>query len=296
MRHDTALPPSLSRPRPISSWNDVPLRFGTTFALVGASANALEAAARSAGLPGAYIARGRGIPAAVGRYLPQILRSGAVPILGDLIPETSWGSSLANLLTKRCWDGLRLAHFAAVGGACEMCGARDPLQGHELWSYFEPQATAPIAEGCMRFGVQRLERLIAVCEACHATHHLGKAGLDGRLDEALERLAGINRWDDRDVEEYYAFVAERWKRRSDFGWILDVRAVVPTIAHDADDDPEPLVVSRSWKMDDDDPRFLTRERQYGVSRTALVESAWCYVDQRDVVRYGVPAEEAYSED
>lgn len=298
MLYDADLPPSLARPRPISSWRDVPARFGDVFALVGAPLPRLEAAARSAGLPGAYIARGREIPATVVQYLPQILRSGASPILGDMIPQTSWGSSLANLLTKRGWDGLRLPHFAAVGGACEMCGARDRLQGHELWSYYEPQATTPLPEGQTYFGVQKLDRLIAVCESCHATHHLGKANVDGHLADTLERLAGINRWSDRDVEEYYAFVEERWERRSTFGWILDVRAVVPTIAHDAGGDlsGEALVVSRSWKMDDGDPRFLTRETLYGTATTALVESAWRYVHETDVVRYGIPAEEAYSED
>ncbi|MHB8147506.1 MAG: hypothetical protein ACYDGM_09660 [Vulcanimicrobiaceae bacterium] len=285
MRHDTSLPDSLAHPRPIRSWDDVSSDFGDTFFLVGAPQSDLDTIAVDAGLRGAFIQRGQAIPATVVEYLPQVLRT-TTPLLGDMIPATSFGSSLANLLVHSCWEEIRQAYFLSHGATCSMCGARGRLEVHELWTYFEPEGAAPLADGYIRYGVQRLERLIGVCDRCHATHHLGKAKIDGRLDATLKRLAGINRWDTKDTADYYTFVSARWKRRNTFGWILDARSVAF----------EPFVVSETWKIEENDPRFVTRETKKGASTTALVESRWCFARERETLRNGVPQEEAYSDD
>src|SRR5690606_23658509 len=113
-------------------------------------------------------------------FLPQIARKRIVPNVVDLIPETSWCASLANLLTAKAWGLLRDATLSAAGG-CEDCGSADNLECHEVWSYDEAK------------GVQKLEALKAVCSACHETYHLGLASTRNRYSIAFARLVLINR-------------------------------------------------------------------------------------------------------
>src|SRR3546814_7437594 len=61
-----------------------------------------------------------------------------------LIPETSWCSSLANMLSTRSWKLLRDVVIARVGG-CEDCGSRANTECHELWSYDEDLAVQKLA-------------------------------------------------------------------------------------------------------------------------------------------------------
>src|SRR3546814_17266667 len=78
-------------------------------------------------------------------FLPQFARRSIVPNVVDLIPETSWCSSLANMLSTRSWKLLRDVVIARVGG-CEDCGSRANTECHELWSYDEDLAVQKRSE------------------------------------------------------------------------------------------------------------------------------------------------------
>lgn len=62
-----------------------------------------------------------------------------------------------------------------------ICGAKTSrLEAHEVWSYDEKNA------------VQKLEKVIAVCHACHEVIHIGRTQLMGREREASEHFMKVN--------------------------------------------------------------------------------------------------------
>src|SRR3546814_20052945 len=73
-----------------------------------------------------------------------------------LIPETSWCSSLANMLSTRSWKLLRDVVIARVGG-CEDCGSGANTECHELWSYDEDLTVHKLAGiQAVRYDVSRV--------------------------------------------------------------------------------------------------------------------------------------------
>lgn len=139
--------------------------------------------------------------------LPAVLDNNQT-VCGDLIPSSSWGSSLANLLTKKSWDTLRHPLIEKNNHVCQLCGCKKKvLDVHEVWSYDFPKQEdldqASANENITAFGLQTLQGLMTICKKCHECFHLGLALVNGRLDIALERLAGLNCWDGEQVNDYY---------------------------------------------------------------------------------------------
>src|SRR3546814_12501492 len=69
-------------------------------------------------------------------FLPQFARRSIVPNVVDLIPETSWCSSLANMLSTRSWKLLRDVVIARVG-RCDDCGSPGTTECTDRWTYEE---------------------------------------------------------------------------------------------------------------------------------------------------------------
>lgn len=212
-------------------------------------------------------------------FLPFVARKEIRPILGDMIPSSSWGSSLCNMLTKASWDGIRGNVFSSAGNRCEICGSTRDLECHELWEYHEP-INSNVPAGMTAFGVQKLIRLMSLCDDCHETYHLGFANSRGRLDIALNRIGAINRWSGEEVADYYHFIGSRWARRNNYGWVLDVSILRQEI----------LVVKSNWVLNEDG--FLLATTPSGDSVTMLLGARWKYA--RDLqVRDAVSPDIAY---
>lgn len=143
------------------------------------------------------------------QFLPQIARKSIIPNIVDLIPETSWGASLANILTTSAWAQMRDQVIRDAGG-CEDCGYGDKLECHELWSYDEVT------------GVQTLRGLRSVCSLCHETYHLGLASVHNRYGLAIARLALINRINKREVADFEEAIFSKFLQRSELEWALDL--------------------------------------------------------------------------
>ena len=149
--------------------------------------------------------------------LPRFAHRAIVPELPDLIPQTSWNASLANMLVESSWK--KLTTFVLGGwGGCAECGTSVHLECHELWTY---HASA----GPLDNPLQRLERLRCLCRDCHLGQHLGLAEVQGRFDRAASRLATINRITDDEFEEYFSKIIVRWQTRSQFRWDLDLSRI-----------------------------------------------------------------------
>ena len=81
----------------------------------------------------------------------------------ELIPEKSWGKSLAQLLPKKDWDVLRRKIYRRYNWTCQVCSAYSVrVHCHEVWSYIDQRRT------------QRLVALTCLCEDCHNIKHWGR--------------------------------------------------------------------------------------------------------------------------
>src|ERR1019366_2648872 len=103
VRLDTERPPNLFNPRRITSPAEIDSLFWHSdrlpFLVHDPSIfTRLFAGGGETGTKHAYIRRGAEIDFAVlNDCLPFVAQQTIIPMLGDLIPQTSWGSSLANL-------------------------------------------------------------------------------------------------------------------------------------------------------------------------------------------------------
>jgi hypothetical protein len=263
---DRKLPPNLFKPRRIGSTADADRRFfphGRIPLLLPVTAQ-LPSWLKSAGAAqderGVFVRQGAAINlSALDPLLPFAARQTITPVLGDLIPATSWGSSLANLLTKASWDELRQRAFRKTGFRCETCGTDKNLECHELWEYHEPLPEYLEKNAC---GLQRLIRLMALCADCHETHHLGLANLRGRGEQVSDRIRACNRWTTDELEQYCALLEERYTRRCEYTWLLDVSCVASAR----------LVVRSKWQSDENG--FLCATTKTGLSETMLLGAAW----------------------
>ena len=69
-------------------------------------------------------------------------------------------------VSKAVSNRLRHQVAADAGDRCEICGARGrrwPVECHETWDYDDDRK------------IQRLQRLVALCPACHEVKHAGLA-------------------------------------------------------------------------------------------------------------------------
>lgn len=171
----------------------------------------------------------------------------------DLIPATSWGSSLANLLTKPSWDSIRIPMIRWAAG-CQICFEKPtrPLECHEVWAYSMPPPEAP--QGTV--GIQRLMALAVLCTDCHSMFHLGRARLNGTARLVKKHLIEVNSWSEYDYKVYTDQQERLGLARSNWHWALDVSLVCKA---------GPLVIktgSEAWSYHDDEGGFLTAPSKY----------------------------------
>ena len=134
----------------------------------------------------------------------------------ELVPSSCWYTNVRSNVSTAVWDRLRRKVATEAGQRCEVCGGRGrrwPVECHEVWHYDD--ATK----------VQRLERLVALCPACHQVKHAGFASKQGRLGAVIDHLAAVNGWSVEDAALYLEVVFEEWAARSRHRWTLDISAL-----------------------------------------------------------------------
>lgn len=170
-------------------------------------------------------------------FTPFIAKPDIIPMQMDIIPATSWGASLANLLTTASWQSIRGPIVDRYGRLCEICGEKQHhIECHERWEYFTPKSESVP-------GIQRLGGLFSVCQACHEMFHLGKAEMQARTEIVLDRLSMVNRWSFAETQSFYEWSVELWEMRSNIYWVLDL-SVIKRIAPGAE-----VIIDKSWRFD-----------------------------------------------
>lgn len=129
----------------------------------------------------------------------------------DLIPSTCWFTNVRSSVHPSDWDRLRNFIYQRAGNRCECCSSSEArLDAHERWSY--NTATK----------VQKLMRLIALCQDCHEVTHMGFAAISGRSEEAKLHLMKVTRMSQMQAEEHINAAFALWSDRSKFQWSLDL--------------------------------------------------------------------------
>lgn len=137
----------------------------------------------------------------------------------ELVPQTAWYTNVRSNVSKSEWNRLRKKVYAQAGHRCEICsgkGDKWPVECHEIWEYDDD------------YHVQRLDRLIALCPACHKVKHMGRTEVVCSSDEVKqirEHLANVNGWTYEEAMGYINKCFFIWKLRSQYQWKLDIDAL-----------------------------------------------------------------------
>ncbi len=144
----------------------------------------------------------------------------------ELVPETAWYANLRKMLPPDIWDLLRKAVYEKAGHRCEICdgvGPKHPVECHEVWSWTHRRVTNS------SHGGQRLERVQALCPACHEVKHFGFAETRGRGDKALVHLMKVNGWKKKEAQEYVAKAFRTWEKNSSIEWVIIRETLEPIL-------------------------------------------------------------------
>jgi len=177
----------------------------------------------------------------------MLLFTKKAPLHVEMVPKTAWGQNLrkscieAKSLRSCNWDRLRKLAYERAGYRCEVCSGRGPkwpVEAHEVWDYRMP---TPADQRT----IQRLDRLTALCPACHSVKHLGFARIQGREAEALQHLKSVNGWTEEQVASHVTLVHELWTQRSKFKWTLDLGGLLDYGVTEADATALAAIINKS---------------------------------------------------
>lgn len=138
----------------------------------------------------------------------------------DMCPSTTWFTNVRSAVAPGDWERLRKMVYRRAGHRCEACGAgKNPdarrwLEAHERWLYQRAQPSGRL--------IQRLVRLVCLCTPCHQATHFGHAQLIGHEQDAIEHLCHVNGWSPQQAWEHVDAAFDKWRRRSDHVWELDL--------------------------------------------------------------------------
>lgn len=150
-------------------------------------------------------------------FAPFIARKQFVPLHVEMIPSSSFGASLANLLERETWKEIRRPFFKDAGYVCQLCGeANGPVEGHEVWNFDD---TGHDGGGWHK---QTLQTILCLCHECHEVFHPGLAQINGRTHLVRERLCALNCWTADDYSRYASFAIRQQRKRSSKRWQLDL--------------------------------------------------------------------------
>lgn len=128
----------------------------------------------------------------------------------ELVPKTCFFTNVRSQVSTDDWDWLRKETYKAANYRCECCKQKGRLEAHEIWHYDDKK------------NIQKLNSIVALCNLCHLSMHLGYAAIKGKLNEVKKHLCKINKWTSVETEFYIEGVFETWSLRSQKKWDLDL--------------------------------------------------------------------------
>lgn len=139
----------------------------------------------------------------------------------ELVPRSAHFQNARSALTRAQWNRVKDATAERAGNQCEICGASDRVEAHELWSWREQSATD---------GIQYLERTLALCPWCHRAKHWGYTESTGFIAPTRRHILRVNGWSQAELDEHIRASWREWVRLSNVHWALDISVLDPLIA------------------------------------------------------------------
>lgn len=130
----------------------------------------------------------------------------------ELVPQTSFYKNARSILSKTKWENICRKVRAKANNVCQICGGHSngrSLDCHEVWSFDEENH------------IQKLVKIIALCERCHEVKHIGLAEVKGNLERAKKHFMTINNISKKEADKLIAEAFNIWNERSQHNWKID---------------------------------------------------------------------------
>ena len=132
----------------------------------------------------------------------------------DLIPRSCFFTNARYCIHPGDWERVKNYVHERAESKCECCQSRKNLETHERWHYNNKTET------------QKLMRLIALCQQCHQSTHMGYANTQGRGNEAKKHLKKVRKFTDDEVESHVIDAFDIWSLRNNTDWHLDLSLLI----------------------------------------------------------------------
>ena len=131
----------------------------------------------------------------------------------ELIPKTSFYTNLRSILSRKEWSDIRIDTLIKANHRCEICGGESynrALDCHEVWIFDDENH------------IQKLIKIIALCDQCHEVKHIGLAQVKGNFDRARKHFMKINNINYLEANKIINEAFYIWEQRSQYKWQLDI--------------------------------------------------------------------------
>lgn len=135
-----------------------------------------------------------------------------LPLQINLVPETAWYKNLRSYFTASEWNKIKKVVYRRADYRCEICGGigkKHPVEAHEEWIYDDIKH------------IQSLDRIYALCPACHLCKHPGFAKIKNRQKEVVDQLMKVNQYDLTDANQQIREAMAVFLERSNHEWTLN---------------------------------------------------------------------------
>jgi len=134
----------------------------------------------------------------------------------DLIPQNCWFKSAWRCVSAIDWENIKKTTVKRANNICECCGEPSikSLEVHERFSYDDDNK------------IQKLERLIALCNDCHTATHMGRARVKDIEEQAKQHLQKVRGFNEKEVNKHIDNAELVYKKRSDINYQLDLSLLI----------------------------------------------------------------------
>ena len=134
----------------------------------------------------------------------------------NLTPRSAFNNTAANVLRNSDWDIIRGLVYNKYKYKCIICNMEDgEVHAHEFWKYNYKR------------GIQKLWKIVCLCQLCHYHQHLGYAQIqirEGNLESGIfiEHWLDINKATLEDFKIYVKDVFRLWNLKNLINWKIQL--------------------------------------------------------------------------
>lgn len=131
-------------------------------------------------------------------------------LVPELIPFKMHYKNVRAVLSDADWRNLAKLIYKESHYKCDICGAKDKLECHEVWNFNDKKLT------------QTLVGLTTLCNDCHRVKHIGLARKMGHFQDTLDHMCKVNQISKRYAKKVIDMHEKEVARRNK-DYTLDLR-------------------------------------------------------------------------